>query len=174
MKCQWLYTVLSVIVIAAEVWSECTEEQLNAAKIGFKDCMDEKKEILLQTDVAGDEVQDLICSGLKDLSTGCNEAVNKFSICRGREFVDNLVAIHLNAMSEVLGPFYPTVNLASCPVFSTPAPKVVQIHQRDDLQAEPEPEVEPEYQPVTGAAVSHLPTWILIVAAAFQHTMRSS
>jgi len=174
MKCQWLYTVLSVTIIAVEVSSECTEEQLNAAKMGFKDCMDEKKETLLQTDVEGDEVQDLICSGLKDLSTGCKEAVNKFAICRGREFVDNLVAIHLNAMSEVLGPFYPTVNLASCPVFSTPAPKVVHIHHRDDLQAEPEPEVEPEYQPVTGEAVCHLPTWILLVAAAFQHTMWSS
>jgi len=158
--------VLSVTIIAVEVNSECTEEQLNAAKMGFKDCMDEKKETLLQTDVEGDEVQDLICSGLKDLSTGCKEAVNKFAICRGREFVDNLVAIHLNAMSEVLGPFYPTVNLASCPVFSTPAPKVVHIHQRVDSEAEPEPEDEPEYQPVTGAAGSSLPTCILLAICA--------
>ena len=91
--------MLSVTIIAVEVRSECNEEQLNAAKMGFKDCMDEKKETLLQTDVEVDEVQDLICSGLNDLSTGCKEPVNKFAICRGREFVDNLLAIHLNAMS---------------------------------------------------------------------------
>jgi len=155
--------VLSVTIIAVEVSSECTEEQLNAAKIGFKDCMDEKKESLLQTDVDGDEVQELICSGMKDLSTGCKEPVNKFAICRGREFVDNLVAIHLNAMAEVLGPLYPTVNLASCPVFSTPAPKVVHIHHRDDT---PDPEDEPEYQPVTGAAGSTLPTCIVLAISA--------
>ena len=70
MKFQLIYLVLSVTIIAVEVSSECTEEQLNAAKMGFKDCMDEKKETLLQTDVDGDEVQDLICSGLKVLSTG--------------------------------------------------------------------------------------------------------
>jgi hypothetical protein len=69
------------------------------AQIAFKDCMDEKKASLLQTDVSEDEAQDLICSGLKDLSTGCKEPVTQFAVIRGREFVDNLVAIHLNAMA---------------------------------------------------------------------------
>jgi hypothetical protein len=38
---------------------------------------------------------------LQDLSTGCMEAVNEFSFCMGREHVDQLVAIHLNAISGV-------------------------------------------------------------------------
>jgi hypothetical protein len=99
MQCQWLFTVILVASIAAQVRSECTEEKLNKAQIVFKDCMDEKKVSLLQTDVTDDEVDDLICSGLKDLSTGCKEPVTQFAVCRGREFVDNLVAIHLNAMA---------------------------------------------------------------------------
>ena len=102
MHCQWLFTVISVATIAVQVKSECTDEQLNKAQIVFKDCMDEKKASLLQTDVTDDKVQDLIRSGLKDLSTGCKEPVTQFAVCRGREFVDNLVAIHLNAMAGKL------------------------------------------------------------------------
>ena len=97
MKEGWLQKVITMMMIVVVVTSkECTEEELNAAQIKFKDCMDEKKASLLQTE---DEVQDMICTGLKDLSTGCKEPVTQFAICRGREFVDNLVAIHLNAMS---------------------------------------------------------------------------
>ena len=99
MQYPWLFTVISVASIVVQVKSECTEEQLNKAKIVFKDCMDEKKASLLQTDVSEDEGHDFICSGLKDLSTGCEEPVTLFAVCRGREFVDNLVAIHLNAMA---------------------------------------------------------------------------
>ena len=99
MQYQWLYIVISVATIVVQVKSECTEEQLNKAQIVFKDCMDEKKASLLQTDVSEYEGHDFICSGLKDLSTGCEEPVTQFAVCRGREFVDNLVAIHLNAMA---------------------------------------------------------------------------
>ena len=99
MQCQWLFTVISVASIALQVNSECTEEQLNKAQMMFKDCMDEKKATLLQTDVSEDEGHDFICSGLMDLSTGCKEPVTQFAVCRGREFVDNLLAIHLNALT---------------------------------------------------------------------------
>jgi len=152
-----LLQVLSLAVIIVVVTGkECTEEELNAAQIKFKDCMDEKKASLLQTEDE-DEVQDLICTGLKDLSTGCKEPVTQFAICRGREFVDNLVAIHLNAMSEVLGPLYPSVSLSLCPVFHTPAPEVVHVHPVHDQQPvqDVQDDPEPEYQPVTGAAAAY-------------------
>ena len=58
--------------------------------------------------------------------------------------------------SEVLTPFYPSVDLKICPVFHTPAPEVVPVqpqlesvtvaHSERQQQHEPEP----EYQPVTG------------------------
>ena len=99
MQYPWLFTVISVASIVVQVKSECTEEQLNKAQIVFKDCMDEKKASLLQTDVSEDDSHAFICSGLKDLSTGCKEPVTQFAVCRGREFVDNLLAIHPNAMS---------------------------------------------------------------------------
>ena len=82
----WLQKVITIMMIIVVVTGkECTEEELNAAQIKFKDCMDEKKASLLQTEDE-DTVQDLICTGLKDLSTGCKEPVTQFAICRGREF----------------------------------------------------------------------------------------
>ena len=128
--------------------------------------MDEKKELLLQTDVSEDEAKDFICSGLKDLSTGCKEPVTQFAVCRGREFVDNLVAIHLNAMAEILAPFYPDVNLTSCPVFHTPAPTVVNVHNTDDISTQTQHEDQPEYQPVTASAVYCVPAWVMVVTLA--------
>jgi len=155
MQWQIFCTVFSMSVMASLVNCECSDEELSAAQVGFKDCMDEKKASLLQTETTGDE-QDLICDGLRELSTGCRDQVNQFAVCRGREFVDNLVAIHLNAMAEVLTPFYPSVDLKICPVFHTPAPEVVPVqpqlesvtvaHSERQQQHEPEP----EYQPVTG------------------------
>eukprot|EP00090_Calanus_glacialis_P039309 TRINITY_DN6843_c0_g1_i8.p1 TRINITY_DN6843_c0_g1~~TRINITY_DN6843_c0_g1_i8.p1 ORF type:complete len:175 (-),score=42.49 TRINITY_DN6843_c0_g1_i8:134-658(-) len=161
MQCQWLFTVISVASIAVQVRSECTEEQLNKAQMMFKDCMDEKKVLLLQTDVSEDEAHAFICKGLKDLSTGCKEPVTQFAVCRGREFVDNLVAIHLNAMAEILAPFYLSVNLTSCPVFHTPVPTVVHVHHTDHISTQPQPEDQPEYQPVTGRA-THVQTSITV------------
>jgi len=171
MQCTFFYSVLSLAVLAVHVQSDCTEEELNKAQIGFKDCMDEKKATLLQTDVSEEEVQDLICSGLNDLSIGCKAPVSQFAVCRGREFVDNLVAIHLNAMSEVLGPFYPNVDLTSCPVFNTPAPTVVRVQQKNDEFADPEPETEPEYEPVVGSAPQTTVPALLMVAAVLRLTL---
>jgi hypothetical protein len=187
MQFQWLCTVILVTTIVVQVKSECTEEQLNKAQIVFKDCMDEKKASLLQTDVSDDKVHEVICGGLKDLSTGCMEPVSKFAICRGREFVDNLVAIHLNAMAgrldkipisffkaelqinfclnfpEVLAPFYPSVNMTACPVFHTPAPTVVHVFHTDHINTLHQHEDQPEYQPVTASAVYCIPAWVLVV-----------
>ena len=145
--------------------------------------MDEKKASLLQTDVSEDEGHDFICSGLKDLSTGCKEPVTEYAVCRGREFVDNLLAIHLNAMAgrlkkistlffeiqimpkfaEIIAPFYPSVNLTSCPVFHTPVPTVVHVQEKDHIRTQPQPEDQPEYQPVTGSAVYCVPAWVMVV-----------
>ena len=159
---------LSLSLVVIKVNGECTEEELNDAQIKFKDCMDEKKASLLKTEISKEKVQDLICMGLKDLSTGCKDPVSMFALCRGREFVDNLVAIHLNAMSEVLGPLYPSVTLSQCPVFNTPAPQVVHVHHQDhghqhqEVQQDPEP----EYQPVTGGAdILRISTLVLAMAS---------
>ena len=63
--------------------------------------------------------------------------------------------------AEVLSPFYPDVNLTSCPVFHTPAPTVVHVHHTDDIRTQPEDR--PEYQPVTASAVYCVPAWLLVV-----------
>ena len=57
--------------------------------------MDEKKKSLL----AEDSDKDSICSGLAQLAEVCSPAVDSLAGCKGREYADNLVAIHVNSMS---------------------------------------------------------------------------
>jgi hypothetical protein len=143
--------------------AQCTEEQLNRAKLRFKDCMEDKKAYLVQLDYEedADDVQLLICSGLKELATGCKAAVKEFSMCQGREHVDHLVNIHLSSISDVLAPFHPSLRLRDCPVFNQPPPI---IHKK------PEPEAaaaaEPEYEPITGGS-GFLMTSLPVLAVAF-------
>ena len=66
----------------------------------LQDCMEDKKAYLVQLDYEETEdIQLLICSGLKELATGCKAAVKEFSACQGREHVDHLVDIHLTSIS---------------------------------------------------------------------------
>ncbi|XP_023334715.1 uncharacterized protein LOC111706159 isoform X2 [Eurytemora carolleeae] len=152
-----------VVVLAAVVTSchaQCNDQQLNKAKLRFKDCLEDKKAHLLQLDYEEDnDMQLLICSGLKELSTGCQEAVNEFSFCMSREHVDHLVEIHINAISDVLAPFHPTLELRDCPVFNTPPPTIV--HQK------PEPEAAAAEYSVTGTGVWFYPGLLTIILSVF-------
>lgn len=163
----WVSAVILGCVhnVPSALGEDCSEEQLNKAKLRFKDCMEDKKAMLLQLDHdASDDATATICSGLKDLSTGCMEAVNEFSFCKGREHVDHLVAIHLNAISDVLAPFHPSIDLKSCPVFNTPAPIIVKHHPLG--LSDPEPAAEPEYEPITGSATRLITAHLALLIAA--------
>jgi len=139
----------------------CNDKQLNKAKLRFKDCLEDKKAYLLQLDYEQEEDMNLlICSGLKELSTGCTEAVNEFSYCLGREHVDHLVEIHLNAISDVLAPFHPTIELRDCPVFDKPSPV---IHKKPEPAAAAA--AEPEYQSVTGGCSTIIPSAVMLLLA---------
>lgn len=138
---QWLIN-LACILASSSVVKSCTDIQLNKAQMGFRDCMEEKKGVLLtmEPEEVGD-VQDAICNGLKDMSEGCQEAVQAFAKCNGREQVDHLVAIHINAFTEILSAYHREVDIRSCPVFHTPPPTIVHTHQPDEPESlEPEPE----------------------------------
>lgn len=160
MKPQQLFLgVLSVMTVTKVVSSECSDDELNKASLKFKDCMDDKKASLLQTEEVDVIDEEFLCRGLTNLSSGCKTPAAEFAKCRGHEFVDNLVAIHLSAMADILAQIHPTVDLSECPVFNTPAPVVVQVehehnHNHHQHEAHPQYEPEPVHEPITGAATS--------------------
>ena len=95
-----IFLSLTIAVVGAGVVSaKCSQEQTDVASDNFKDCMDEKKGALLGLDNGVSDKKEVICDGLEDLSTVCNSAVDSLAGCKGREYVDNLVAIHINSMS---------------------------------------------------------------------------
>jgi len=134
----------------------CSERQLDEALMGFRDCMEAKKGPML--DMEAEEVGDIqgeICNGLKDMSEGCQEAVQALAKCHGRERVDHIVAIHVNAFTEVLSSVHTDVDIQSCPVFQTPPPTIVS-----QQSAAPQP-LGAEY--VTGGSTSTTTSTFIIL-----------
>merc|ERR1719458_1059441 len=88
----------------------------------------------------------MIKTNIQDMSEGCQEAVQALAKCHGRERVDHIVAIHVNAFTEVLSSVHTDVDIQSCPVFQTPPPTIVS-----QQSAAPQP-LGAEY--VTGGSTS--------------------
>ena len=91
---------LTVSLLVMRVSSMCSEAQTEASTTMFKDCMDEKEAALLERELGPEEEgQEVICEGLASLARVCQPAVDSLARCKGREYADNLVAIHVNSMS---------------------------------------------------------------------------
>ena len=94
------YFSLTVSLLVMRVSAKCTEAQTEASTTMFKDCMDEKEAALLERELGPEEEgQQVICDGLASLARVCQPAVDSLARCKGREYADNLVAIHVNSMS---------------------------------------------------------------------------
>ena len=95
--------IKSVVTLCLTIISvangQCDNNQTRIASIEFKDCMDQKQASLLQTNLETDNSISVFCDGLEQFSLGCEEPINRFSNCKTRQYVDNLVAIHIDSMA---------------------------------------------------------------------------
>jgi len=119
-----LYLTFLAVAIT-QVSCKCSDVQTNAASANFKDCMDEKQLALLQVDANLADKQQYICDGLGDLAAACQPAVDSLAGCKGREYVDNVVNIHINSVAGILASFHPDVDLRDCPVLVTQPPPTI-------------------------------------------------
>lgn len=150
-----LYSLAVVAVVvagtqAAAAKPACSEQQLINAEIEFKDCLSRAKSELLHSD---SNSQEYYCSGLENLSAGCEAAVVRLAACKDRPHVEDLVAIHTHGLAGILSQLHPSVDLASCPVFLTEAPP------------SPAAEPGPEYKPVTGGGAGLAASLAMLVLA---------
>lgn len=129
---------LTVSLLVMRVSSMCSEAQTEASTTMFKDCMDEKEAALLERELGPEEEgQEVICEGLASLARVCQPAVDSLARCKGREYADNLVAIHVNSMSGILATFHPGLSLSECPVLATPAPPTIITRDKENDPASP-------------------------------------
>merc|ERR1712241_545501 len=110
--------VCVLCLVLVSVSGDCDTNQTNIARKLFKDCMDGKQAALLKINNEAEEksVSDF-CDGLQQFSSGCTAAIETFSQCKSSVEVNNLVAIHINSMAELLT--RPGLDLKSCPAFQT-------------------------------------------------------
>merc|ERR1712062_685370 len=109
-------SVLSLVLVS--VSANCSTWETNIARKLFKDCMDDKQAALLKINIeAEDNNVNIFCDGLDHFSSGCSAAIETFSKCKSTVEVNNLVAIHINSIAELLT--RPGLDLKSCPAFQT-------------------------------------------------------
>ena len=73
--------------------------------------------------------------------TGCEAEVTELSRCKGRRHVDNLKAIHLSSIADVLKALNDDINVDDCDVFKQQLQQQNQVDETEvDADAD-EPEV---------------------------------
>merc|ERR1712241_384330 len=111
--------VSMLCLVLVSVSGDCDTNQTNIARKLFKDCMDGKQAALLKINNEAEEEKSVadFCDGLQQFSSGCTAAIETFSQCKSSVEVNNVVAIHINSMAELLT--RPGLDLKSCPAFQT-------------------------------------------------------
>jgi len=122
----------TLLVMGITFWGTvkcgCSEDDTSVASIEFKDCMDVRQAELLQIDLNADNNLAVFCDGLERFSGGCAEIIGKFSSCKTRQYVENLVAIHIDSMADLLTQLNPALDLKTCSVFVRPTPPPLVHH----------------------------------------------
>merc|ERR1711997_785402 len=143
-------SVLSLVLVS--VSADCSTNQTNTARKLFKDCMDDKQAALLKINVeAEDDNVQVFCDGLQQFSSGCSAAIETFSQCKSKVEVNNLVAIHINSIAELLS--RPGLDLKSCPAFQT---------SKSVARAESRPGHKATQLPLRSSAVTNGQTSVLL------------
>lgn len=128
------------------VSGECSDTELDTHKTEFKECMELQQPALLSLNETVDGVQEKVCDGLGMLVVDCREVVTRLSTCMGREKVDQLVAIHLSSLTQILSLSLPSVEFDDCEVFQPQVSKMNSVESNEI----PSAQVEPQY--ITGSA----------------------
>lgn len=79
--------------------------------------------------------------------TGCEAEVTELSRCKGRRHVDNLKAIHLSSIADVLKALNDDINVDDCDVFKQQLQQQNQVDETEDDAEEPEVHQFPESGP---------------------------
>jgi len=110
---------VSVLFLLKSVNSKsvCTEEEHKESARAFINCVESAKaRIILTQQNATDE--QLVCESLENMLDGCEKQINHLATCAGRHHVENLKAIHLSSITDVIKAINHQVNVASCSVYT--------------------------------------------------------
>ena len=88
-----------LVTLAAGIRAQCSDNQTSLTSNMFKDCMDKRQAELLQTNLEAEPALSVFCDGLEQFSEGCREVVDMFAECKSRQYVDNLLDIHIQSMT---------------------------------------------------------------------------
>jgi len=97
--------------------SVCTEEQLNESQRAFRNCVESAKAGIVSSH-ANEVDEHLVCHSLENMLAGCESQVNQLAHCTDRQHVDNLKAIHLSSITDVIKAINHKIDVSSCSVYT--------------------------------------------------------
>jgi len=97
--------------------SVCTEQQLTEAQRAFRNCVESAKAGIVSTH--GNEVdEELVCKSLENMLVGCESQVSQLAHCTDSSHVNNLKAIHLSSITDVIKAINHNVDVSQCSVYT--------------------------------------------------------
>jgi len=110
---------VSVLFLLKVVQSKsvCTEDELNEAQRAFRNCVESAKAGIVSKH-ANEVDERLVCDSLENMLTGCDREVNQLAYCTDRTHVENLKAIHLSSITDVIKAINHQVDVSSCSVYT--------------------------------------------------------
>merc|ERR1712012_1323846 len=97
--------------------SVCSEEQLTESQRAFRNCVESAKAGIVSSH-ANSEDANVVCHSLENMLLTCDAEVNKLAKCTNKKHVENLKAIHLSSITDVIKAINHQVNVASCSVYT--------------------------------------------------------
>lgn len=88
-----------LVTLVVGAGAQCSDNQTSLASNMFKDCMDQRQAALLQTNHEVEPGLSVFCDGLEQFSEGCQNVVDEFAKCKSRQYVENLLDIHIQSMA---------------------------------------------------------------------------
>lgn len=137
----------------------CDDDQLDEAQKSFRNCIESAKagivtrhasqqtdeeEVDLDVRRKRRDVDPALCHELDSILSGCEEEVAALSRCKGRRHVDNLKAIHLSSIADVLKALNEDLKVEECQVFHQNIEHEVEEEQFEETEVHRFPENGPE------------------------------
>jgi len=167
-------TVLLCLNFVSSGKNVCTEEQLNEAQRAFRNCVESAKAGIVSSH-ADAQNEALVCHSLETMLEDCEAEVDQLARCRGRHYVNNLKAIHMSSITQVMKDINHQIDVTSCSVYTekTFVPVTTASNEPKRLSQDPsEMTIPMESMAESSSSTIWLSFWLLSSAMSLSCALR--
>jgi len=133
--------------------SVCSEEQLTESQRAFRNCVESAKAGIVSSH-ANSEDENVVCHSLENMLLTCDAEVNKLAKCTNKKHVENLKAIHLSSITDVIKAINHKVDVSQCSVFTEKTLSDYSVTSASNMVGHLSQEPELRTGPASGASTT--------------------